>query len=587
MNMRRSTRPSDKRFMPKKSLGQHFLIDRTVVRRIVEAIGQPPVIVEVGPGPGVLTGPLAAGNGRLICVELDDALAARLQEHFASTPNVTVVHGDVLASPAEALLQAGGVTPGTPYVVAGNLPYNIGAAILRHFLEAVHPPERMVVMLQKEVAASICAAPGDMGLLGVATQVYAEPRRLFDVPPGAFAPPPKVTSSVIELTGRQTPIVSPQERDAFFTTVRAGFSAPRKQLRNTLAQGLRIEASVAEAALASAGIEASLRPAMLSVDDWCRRLAASFSRRIDANARRAEDTGMTLELLAPAKLNLTLEILGKHEDGYHEVISLMQAIDLGDIVTLQPAGELRLVAEGAGVGSLPDEQANLAYRAAVALRNTASQPDLGATIRLQKDVPSGGLGGGSSDAAAVLRGLNQLWDLGLSEEELSPIAASIGSDVTFFLHGGTALATGRGEIIEPLPDMPSQELTLFLSDETISDKTKRMYAQITPADYSDAGLTTQAVEKLRTGEPLTWWDVGNVFDRHLKMLAPKGAGAMRLCTQGGVGVIATGAGPAFFSLMSLSEIPRTLLDRLESEFGVTARAVRTLTRAESLVVREV
>src|SRR5215207_10095012 len=127
--MQRSLRPSDGRptdGRPKKSLGQHFLTDRSVVRRIVEAIGQPPVVIEVGPGPGVLTGPLAAAGGTLICVELDDELAARLQEHFATTPGVTVVHGDVLSSPAEALLQAGGVAAGTPYVVAGNLPYNIG-----------------------------------------------------------------------------------------------------------------------------------------------------------------------------------------------------------------------------------------------------------------------------------------------------------------------------------------------------------------------------------------------------------------------------------------------------------------------------
>jgi 16S rRNA (adenine1518-N6/adenine1519-N6)-dimethyltransferase len=256
--------------LAKKSLGQHFLVDRSVVRRIVAAIGQPPVVVEVGPGPGALTGPLAALGGTLICVELDDELAARLQEHFATTPGVTVVHEDVLASQAETILQAGSIDVETPYVVAGNLPYNIGAAILRHFLEALHPPERMVVMLQREVARSICAAPGDMGLLGVATQAYAVPKLLFDVPPGAFAPPPKVTSSVIELTRRETPIVSPAERETFFTTVRAGFSAPRKQLRNTLANGLRVEASVAEAALTSAGIEASLRPALLSVEDWLR-----------------------------------------------------------------------------------------------------------------------------------------------------------------------------------------------------------------------------------------------------------------------------------------------------------------------------
>src|SRR5947207_1697469 len=165
--MQRSQRPPDARRSPKKSLGQHFLTDRSVVRRVLEAIGRQPVVIEVGPGPGVLTGPLASTGGTLICVELDDILAANLQTHFATTPRVTIVHGDVLALPAEALLKAGGVEPGTPYVVAGNLPYNIGAAILRHFLEAEQPPERMVVMLQKEVAGSICAAPGDLGLLGV------------------------------------------------------------------------------------------------------------------------------------------------------------------------------------------------------------------------------------------------------------------------------------------------------------------------------------------------------------------------------------------------------------------------------------
>jgi len=284
---------------PKKSLGQHFLTDHGVVSRIVAAVTDrpdiltpadaiplqvlargtdesrglqtasgPQVVIEVGPGQGVLTEPLANAVGTLIAVELDDRLAARLQERFDLWPSVTIVHGDVLTLTPEALLAAAGVTEGTPYVVAGNLPYNIGAAVLRHFLEAGMPPERMVVMLQREVAESICAAPGELGLLGVSVQAYARARRLFNVAPRAFSPPPKVTSSVIELTRREEPIVTLSEREAFFKTLRAGFSAPRKQLRNTLAQGLRIEASEAQAALMAAGIEPSLRPQMLSVEDW-------------------------------------------------------------------------------------------------------------------------------------------------------------------------------------------------------------------------------------------------------------------------------------------------------------------------------
>jgi 4-diphosphocytidyl-2-C-methyl-D-erythritol kinase len=294
---------------------------------------------------------------------------------------------------------------------------------------------------------------------------------------------------------------------------------------------------------------------------------------------------MTLELIAPAKLNLTLEILGKRDDGYHEVISLMQAIDLCDRVTLEAALETELSLDGDMAG-VPGDESNLVYRAMDALQAKGSA--VPARIGITKHIPAGyGLGGGSTDAAAVLRGLTHLGQTKLDAEDLAGMTASIGSDETFFLHGGTALATGRGEVIEPLPDLPAQELTLFLPDETIEDKTRRMYGQITPADYSDASLTQRAVEKLRAGEPLTWWDVGNAFDRHLKTLAPKAAAAMRACTQAGVGVVATGAGPAFFSLMALPEMPGALLERLQGEFGVTARGVRTLTRAESLAVREV
>ena len=131
-------------------------------------------------------------------------------------------------------------SPARRYVMAGNLPYNIGAAILRHFLEADEPPERMVVMLQREVANSICAEPGELGLLGVAMQAYAVPTHLFDVPPRCLrAAAQGHVQRHRASTRRETPLVTLAEREPFFATVRAGFSAPRKQLRNTLAQGLR------------------------------------------------------------------------------------------------------------------------------------------------------------------------------------------------------------------------------------------------------------------------------------------------------------------------------------------------------------
>lgn len=231
----------------------------------------------MGPGLGALTERLAAACGRLIAVELDARLAARLRERFRGRPSVTIVQADVLSLAPEELLAAGGLPPRAPYRVVGNLPYNIGAAVLRHFLEAEHPPRDLLVMLQREVAQAITAAPGGLSLLGVAVQVYAQPRRLFDVPARAFSPPPKVTSSVLRLTVRPAPLVPPEERERFFAVVRAGFAAPRKQLRNSLAQGLRCPPADVELAAGAAGIDPKLRPEDLGIDDWLR-----LSRRLGA-----------------------------------------------------------------------------------------------------------------------------------------------------------------------------------------------------------------------------------------------------------------------------------------------------------------
>jgi 16S rRNA (adenine1518-N6/adenine1519-N6)-dimethyltransferase len=226
-------------------------------------------VVEIGAGPGDLTAELASRAARVIAVEIDGSLCARLRERFAGAPNVTVVQQDALD------LDPGQLTGGGAYTVVGNLPYNAGTAIVRHLLESPLPPERLVVMLQKEVALSMLAPEGDMGLLAVSVQVYATGRRLFDVPAGAFYPPPKVTSSVVRLDLRDHPIVAPDRRDAFFRTVRAGFSAPRKQVRNSLANGLNLEGADCEAALRRAGIDSSARPGTLKLEDW-RRLAEEF-----------------------------------------------------------------------------------------------------------------------------------------------------------------------------------------------------------------------------------------------------------------------------------------------------------------------
>ena len=255
---------------PRKRLGQHFLTDRRILQRILAAARLSPsdTVVEVGAGRGILTESLAQAAGRVIAVEIDEALCEQMRLRLAPYPNVAIVCGDILALPPEDLLAHAGATP--PYVVVANLPYYIASAVLRRFLEAQTPPRQLIVMVQAEVAESMSAEPGRMGLLSVATQFYAQARILFFVPPRAFRPPPKVRSAVVRLDVRSQPAVAIDDREAFFRLVRAGFAAPRKQLRNVLVLGLGLEPTAAEALLAEAAIDAQRRAQTLSLEEWAR-----------------------------------------------------------------------------------------------------------------------------------------------------------------------------------------------------------------------------------------------------------------------------------------------------------------------------
>lgn len=281
-----SPEPVRRRPRAKKRFGQHFLSDVNILTRIVDAaeIAPAEAALEVGPGLGSLTAVLAARAARVVAVELDRDLAAILRERFAAAPNVAIIEGDVLARTPGELLAAGGAAP--PYVVVANLPYNIAAPVLRRFLEGDVRPRRLVVMVQLEVAESIVAAPGRMGLLGVATQVYADNRIVMRVAPGAFSPPPKVDSAVVRLDVLPRPRVD-VPLDAFFRIVRAGFGNPRKQLRNSLSFGLHVKQTVVDAVMRAAGIDVTLRPQVLSLDDWQAITRAWIARPRDVGAQPA------------------------------------------------------------------------------------------------------------------------------------------------------------------------------------------------------------------------------------------------------------------------------------------------------------
>jgi 4-diphosphocytidyl-2-C-methyl-D-erythritol kinase len=296
---------------------------------------------------------------------------------------------------------------------------------------------------------------------------------------------------------------------------------------------------------------------------------------------------VTLEVLAPAKLNLCLEVLRRRDDGYHEIASVMQTIDLADRVRLSHADALELVMTGENAGSLPQDEKNLALKAARDLALEVGRPDLGARIEMEKRIPAAmGLGGGSSDAAAVLRGLNRLWGLNLDEASLMRVAAGIGSDVPFFLHCGTALAGGRGEIIEPLPDHPPVDYALFLSQTELEDKTRRMYAQVRPSDFTDGWYVERAAAAARPGFLLSESPYFNVFDRHIGGLASKVGEAIEYCRAAGVKVVLTGSGPAFFAPLSLARVPTSVVRRLAGAYGITAVGCSSLSRADALAMRE-
>ena len=251
---------------PRKALGQHFLVDRRLPGRILRAaaVGPEDTVIEIGPGRGALTRQLVDKAREVVGVEMDPGLAASLPEALGYPGNLRVVQADAREVDPAAL-----IPPDKSYKLLGNLPYYAANPILRHFLEdVVHKPSLIVVMVQKEVAESMVGAGGRMSLLAVGIHLYAVPRIICDVPPSAFRPSPKVTSAVVRLDPHPVQAVEPRQAPDFFRVVRAGFSAPRKQLRNSLGMGLGIPAAESQRLLESASLDPTRRPGSLVVEEW-------------------------------------------------------------------------------------------------------------------------------------------------------------------------------------------------------------------------------------------------------------------------------------------------------------------------------
>jgi 16S rRNA (adenine1518-N6/adenine1519-N6)-dimethyltransferase len=248
----------------RKSLGQHFLVDQGALRRVIAAADVQPtdVVVEVGPGTGLLTRLLVERAAKVIAVEMDEKLIARLRlkKELGLIPNLTIVHGDAREwDPAEV---------GEPYKLVANLPYYAATPIVRRFLECSLPPSIIAVTVQREVAKSMAAIPGKMRTLSIATQLYGKPRIMGYIQPRSFRPPPKVTSAIIRIEVFEKPALSLDDTDAFFQVVRAGFSSARKQLRNPLSHSFGVTGARMEEVLLEVGIDPRLRAEALRLEDW-------------------------------------------------------------------------------------------------------------------------------------------------------------------------------------------------------------------------------------------------------------------------------------------------------------------------------
>jgi 16S rRNA (adenine1518-N6/adenine1519-N6)-dimethyltransferase len=271
----------------RRALGQHFLRDDTVARRIVDLVDPGPadLVVEIGPGEGALTVDLAARAGRLRALEVDVALVARLRARFAGAPNVEIVDADA------RIHDYGGLAalrpdPAGRVLVVGNLPYSAGKAILMALVEAGPEvaraaPMEMALMLQREVAERVAAAPGSRvyGSLSVLTQIACDVRLALSVPPGAFRPPPKVDSAVLHLSVRTAPPVPVDDPVRFRDVVRAAFGQRRKSLANALAAGLGLAVEVARRTVIAAGIDPARRAETLSLAEFSRLATAAGAAR--------------------------------------------------------------------------------------------------------------------------------------------------------------------------------------------------------------------------------------------------------------------------------------------------------------------
>ncbi len=267
----------------KKRFSQNFLVDGNMARKIVDLCQVRPddTVIEIGAGTGALTRHLLRAAGHLHAVELDRELFEGLRVEFEDEPKLTLHQADILK------LRVRNMIPGGRALVVGNLPYAITHDLVLWLLDQHADIRRAVVLMQREVAARLCAEPGERvgGTMTLAVHYRAEAERILDVPPGCFRPVPKVTSSLVAFRFRDEPPVHPRDEAFFFRVIRAAFGERRKTLANSLAAGLGEPRASVEAAVRDAGLDPMIRGERLTLEEFTRLADRLGEPRADGNAR--------------------------------------------------------------------------------------------------------------------------------------------------------------------------------------------------------------------------------------------------------------------------------------------------------------
>lgn len=257
-------------------LGQHFLNNPNIVDKIIESsqIQSMDVVIEIGPGEGVLTEKICPRAKNVIAIELDSKLQDTLQNKFNNQKNLEIIFDDILKINLPQLLKDRDIKN---YKIIANIPYYITSKIIRLFLETTQQPNELILMIQKEVAQRIVAPVGKMSLLSTSVQYYAQAEILFDVTKDNFNPPPKVDSSVIKIS--QIKKNDPAKDKAFFRVVKAGFCARRKTLSNNLSNSFHLDKKEIEILMQKVELSSNIRAQELSIEDW-QKLADLFKARL-------------------------------------------------------------------------------------------------------------------------------------------------------------------------------------------------------------------------------------------------------------------------------------------------------------------